>query len=111
MEKGTLDILIIVAFVVLLLLSIILFKRLMKQSPANEWHASFKALAGELNASVKKNIMTGTFEGFSFECSRSPFWIQFQFPLPLELKIKKANWMEKLWKKLGLVLSILARFV
>ena len=73
MDEGTLDILFIVVFVVLLLLSIILLKRLMKQSPANEWHASFKALAEELNASVKKHIMTGTFEGFSFKCSRVPF--------------------------------------
>lgn len=109
MDEGTLDILIIVVFVVLLLLSIILFKRLMKQSPANEWHASFKALAEELNASVKKNIMTGTFEGLSFKCSRVPFWIQLDFPIPLQLSIKKAYGIEKLWKKLGLVQSINTR--
>jgi hypothetical protein len=106
MEKNILPIAAVVVFVVCIFLLIKILKRLMKESPANQWKESFNALAGELNASVKKDIMTGTFEGFSFECSRVPFWIQFQFPLPLELKIKKANWMEKLWKKLGLVLSI-----
>jgi hypothetical protein len=109
MEKNILPIVMGVVFVVLILLLIKILKRLIKESPGNQWKESFNALAEELNASIKGTKMTGAFEGFSFECSRSPFWIQFQFPLPLELKIKKANWMEKLWKKLGLVLSINTR--
>ncbi|MFC2145969.1 hypothetical protein ACFLRT_01260, partial [Acidobacteriota bacterium] len=94
---------------VLILLLIKLLKRIAAESPGYVWQESFKALAEELNASVKKNIMTGTFEGFSFKCSRVPFWIQLQFPIPLKLSIKKASGIEGLWKKLGLVLSINTR--
>ena len=109
MDEGTLDILIIVVIVVLILVLIKLLKKIAAESPAKPWQASFKALAEELNASVKKNIMTGTFEGFSFKCSRVPFWIQLEFPIPLQLSIKKAYGIEELWKKLGLVQSINTR--
>jgi hypothetical protein len=109
MGKNILPIAMVVIIVVLILVAIKLLKRIAAESPAKPWQESFKALAEELNASVKKNIMTGAFQGLSFKCSRVPFWIQLEFPIPLELTIKKAGPGEKLWKKLGLVQSINTR--
>jgi hypothetical protein len=59
MEKNILSITAIVVVVVFILLLIKLLKRIEAESPGRVWQESFKALAEELNASVKKNIMTG----------------------------------------------------